>query len=156
MSGDAACYCGRRSCWEQRASRTALQAAADGLGLDLRTLADRARGGDTEALAVFSAYGAAVAEGLADLLTLLGPEVVVLGGGGAVDLELFRLALLDKLATVQGCFEVPAIAAAQLGDLSGAVGAALVVQQAIDASTTPWRALSARGTKRPSRRLGEP
>lgn len=136
VSGDAPCYCGRRSCWEQRASRTSLQATAAGLGLDLATLADRARGDDARAVDVFSAYGAAVAEGLADLLTLLGPGVVVLGGGGAVHLELFRPALLAGLHAIRGCFELPSIEAAQLGNLAGATGAALLVAARADPGTS--------------------
>lgn len=125
VPGSSACYCGRASCWEQQASRAALQTQAAGLGLDLHDAATRARDGDPSATALFTAYGTSVGAGLADLLTLLGPDRVVLGGGGARFHDLFRPALDRALAEVVGCFTPPPVVTATLGDLAGAVGAAL-------------------------------
>jgi len=125
VPGDAPCYCGRASCWEQHASRSALQVGAARLGLDLDEAHSRARQGEPAARALFEGYGRAVAHGLADLVTLLGPERVVLGGGGARFLETFRPALEETIGHVTGCFGQVPVVAAELGDLAGAIGAAL-------------------------------
>jgi glucokinase len=62
--GDApsACYCGLADCWEQAASRTALERL---MAADLADAADRARSGDAHAAAAFGRYGARVAAGSA-------------------------------------------------------------------------------------------
>jgi len=127
VPGHAPCYCGRISCWEQHASRSMLQSRAEGLGLDLDTAQAWAKGGDPKTLGMFHDYGTSVGVGLADLLTLLGPDLVVLGGGGARFLDLFRPALDDALADVLDCYLPTRVVAATLGDLAGAIGAALWV-----------------------------
>jgi glucokinase len=125
MRGEAACYCGRTSCWEQHASRAALQRRARALGLDLGTARALALDGEPSTAALFAAYGAAVGNGLADLLTMLGPDLVVLGGGGARYLDVYRPALEQALAQVVDCYEPTQVVPAVLGDLAGAIGAAL-------------------------------
>jgi glucokinase len=134
LPGGAPCYCGRSSCWEQQASRAALQktAAERWPGVDLAVLSE-----DFSAASLFDDYGRAVGIGLADLLTLYGPDLVVIGGGGARYLEVFRPTLEQALAEVRGCYEVPSVVAAELGDVAGAVGAALMAAQLISASTAP-------------------
>lgn len=128
VPGDAPCYCGRSSCWEQQASRSALQhAVADQLGLGLDDAYARASAGDAAATALFSAYGQAVGRGLADLLTLLAPERVVFGGGGARFLTGYRAALQQTLNEITGCYPPVPVVPAELGDIAGAVGAALRV-----------------------------
>lgn len=128
LPGDAPCYCGRSSCWEQQASRSALQqTVTDQLGVGLDDAYARASTGDAAATAVFSAYGHAVGRGLADLLTLLAPERVVLGGGGARFLTGYRSALLETLDEITGCYPPVPVVPAELGDIAGAVGAALWV-----------------------------
>jgi glucokinase len=125
VPGDAPCYCGRSSCWEQQASRSALQKAAGRLGLGLDDAFARASAGETAAAALFAAYGHAVGRGLADLLTLLAPERVVLGGGGARFLAAYQPALDQTLGAVIGCYPPVPVVPAELGDIAGAVGAAL-------------------------------
>ena len=127
ISGVGPCYCGRTSCWEQQASRSALQAGAAAAGLTLDAAASSARDGDPTALALFTAYGRAVGMGLAELLTLLGPDRVVLGGGGARFCDLFVPALDEAMSEVVDCFAPTPIVIATLGDLAGAIGAALWV-----------------------------
>ena len=126
LPGEAPCYCGRASCWEQQASRAALQRHVDALGLDLDTAYARSMDDDPESAAVFSAYGTAVGVGLADLLTMLGPDLVVLGGGGARYVDAYRPALERALAHVVGCYPRTPVVASTLGDLAGAIGAALM------------------------------
>ncbi len=127
VPGEAPCYCGRPSCWEQQASRSALQAAADHLGLDLDTAASWARDGDATARALFASYGAAIGAGLAELLTVLGPDRVVIGGGGSRFSDLYQPALEHALDQIVGCFAHTPVVTATLGDLAGAIGAALLV-----------------------------
>jgi glucokinase len=126
VPGLAPCYCGRTSCWEQHASRATLQRQVEALGLELDTAFTLATDGDPEAAAVFVSYGAAVGTGLADLLTLYGPDLVVLGGGGARYLDRYGPALEQALAQVVGCYQSPQVVTAALGDLAGAIGAALM------------------------------
>src|SRR4051812_18034215 len=93
------CPCGRRGCWERFASgsglgRLAREAAESGRGGRFLALAggdpDGARGGhvptgamegDAAALDVFREFGWWAALGIANLVNVLDPEVVVVGGG---------------------------------------------------------------------------
>ncbi|HEY2176512.1 MAG TPA: ROK family protein, partial [Mycobacteriales bacterium] len=63
----APCYCGLPTCWEQLASRTALDRLTDNRSAEL---AIKARTGDPDAAAVFDVYGRRVGTGLGTLLTL--------------------------------------------------------------------------------------
>ena len=137
VPGEAPCYCGRASCWEQQASRSTLQAQAARVGLDLDTAADRARDGESTAVALFTAYGTAIGAGLAELLTMLGPDRVVLGGGGARFFDLYLPALEQELARVVDCFAPTPVVRATLGDLAGAIGAALWAGRASSSMVLP-------------------
>lgn len=128
MPGKAACYCGRTSCWEQHASRAALQRRVHALGLDLDTAHAHATNGEPSTASLFAAYGTAVGNGLADLLTMLGPDLVVLGGGGARYLDVYRPALEQALTEVVDCYGPTQVVPAVLGDLAGAIGAALMLK----------------------------
>src|SRR5438477_6066828 len=93
------CPCGRRGCWERFASgsglgRLAREAAEAGRGRRLIELAggdvEDVRGehvtraameGDVEALEVFREFGWWAALGIANLVNILDPEIVVVGGG---------------------------------------------------------------------------
>jgi glucokinase len=127
VPGDAQCYCGRTSCWEQQASRAALQRATAAQGLGLDEAFALAQQGDGIALELFASFGQAVAHGLADLLTAFGPDRVVLGGGAARFLKAYSQALETTLYSIRGCYQQPPLVTAKLGDLAGASGAALWV-----------------------------
>lgn len=130
---DAACYCGRPACWEQTASRSALQRAAGrllnrpaaGIG-DIDDLVDRADAGDQTARAIFERYGLSIAVGLSDLLTWYRPQCVVLGGGGARYHRLYRHALARGLSTIHTYATPPALLVSSELHLAGARGAALM------------------------------
>jgi fructokinase len=78
------CYCGRRGCLETWLSGPGL--AADhrrmtGRTLEVRTIAARARGGDRDCAATLSRHEDRLARGLAQVVNILDPQVIVLAGG---------------------------------------------------------------------------
>jgi glucokinase len=121
------CYCGLPRCWEQAASRTALAALAGG---DLAGAGSAARGGDAGAARSFARYGQRLAAGLGTLLTVFRPDRVVLAGSAAQYLDLFAPSLAEGLAREAPYQWIPAVLAAELGDLAGAVGAAVLARSA--------------------------
>lgn len=140
------CPCGGRGCWERYASgaglaRLAREAALAGSLFEAVALAggdpELVRGehvaraaadGDAGALAVMETLGWWVALGLANLVAVLDPERIVIGGGlAAVGEMLFAPVRRLFSELVEGGPhhpEVP-IVPAQLGERAGAVGAAL-------------------------------
>ena len=137
------CGCGNRGCWEQVASGRALDrlaraevdrdpagriaALAAGAEVSGRHVSEAARGGDPPATAIFAAVGRRLGEGIAGLVNILDPEVVIVGGGvaeeGAVLLDPARHAFLDAVEASEHRPEVPVLAAT-LGNDAGAIGAA--------------------------------
>ena len=75
----APCYCGRRGCIETFLSGPAL--ARDGGAADGATVAARAAAGESAAEAALQRYEDRLARGLATIINLLDPDVIVLGGG---------------------------------------------------------------------------
>ena len=141
------CPCGRRGCWERFGSGSGLgrlgrDAAAAGrleqavalAGGDAEAVRGEhvvaaARVGDPDAGEVLDEFAWWVALGVANVIDLLDPSVVVLGGGviEAADVLLDRIA--DAVpAQVLAADHRPAVAvvAAELGEHAGAIGAALL------------------------------
>jgi fructokinase len=78
------CYCGREGCIETFLSGPALEAdyaRATGQSLGAAGIADKAAAGDAGAEAVLARYEERLARGLAHVINLLDPDVIVLGGG---------------------------------------------------------------------------
>ena len=146
------CPCGRRGCWERYASgsglgRLARDAAAAGRARRVVALAggdaEAVRGehvaraameGDPEAVAVVRDFAWWVAVGVANLVNLLDPEVVVVGGGlaemGELLLEPVREAFAGLVLADEARGDVR-IVRARLGAEAGAVGAALLAADAV-------------------------
>lgn len=131
--GPAPCYCGKAICWEQQASRTALQSRSsellnnaanpiDNIGLAYAA----AQAGNAKARNLFDQYGLAIAQGLANLLTIYRPPCVVIGGAGAQYFDVFSDSLRAALAKEVGLFPGFSLVPATLGDFGGAIGAALL------------------------------
>lgn len=134
------CTCGRRGCWEVYASATALirqgreAAAAHPTSLlnrypELtgRDVFDAADAGDEAAQAVLERYYVYVAAGITDLVNILSPEMVLIGGGISRQGE--RLLRPIRRYVAANCFggesrPQPIIQAAQLGNEAGIIGAA--------------------------------
>lgn len=143
--GGAPCSCGRRGCWEAYCSATGLirrtreamaaypesllhRLAAESGTVDGRTAFQAAEQGDPTALDVCRAYGNDLAEGLTDLVNMLDPEAVAIGGGVAGAPEALLLDPVRKLVA-QACYsrhvgKVPRIVTAVLGGDAGLMGAA--------------------------------
>ena len=127
----AACYCGRDTCWEQAASRLALQRACSAItprpadsSADIDAVAARADAGEEAALRVFAEFGTRLADGLANLLTVFRPRVLVIGGSGAAYLRYFRETVEAALDSVVDTYPRVDIRAAEFGEFGGAIGAA--------------------------------
>lgn len=134
------CACGRRGCWEAYASATALirqgkaAAAAHPASLlnrypDLtgRDVFDAADAGDAAAQAVLERYYVYVAAGITNLVNILSPEMVLIGGGISRQGE--RLLAPVRRYVAANCFggdarPQPVIQAARLGNEAGIIGAA--------------------------------
>jgi glucokinase len=126
------CYCGRSRCWEQAASRTALQrAAAELLGAPsddpgaILHLANRAHT-DDDADRVFRQYGVALADGLATVIELYRPTVVTVGGSVTAQFPVFAGAVREALGALGEWLSQCDVLGSTLDDLAGARGAALL------------------------------
>ena len=122
-----ACYCGKRGCLESWVSGPALaadHARATGEALDAETIAAHAEAGDAAAAASLARLEGRLARGLATVVNLLDPDVIVLGGGLSNIGRLYHT--LPRLLGAW-CFSdavVTPIRPARHGDSSGVRGAA--------------------------------
>jgi glucokinase len=128
------CSCGQRGCWEKYASGTALNRIARDAGFDSSEMVvARAGEGDEAALDVMNTFTHWMAIGLAGLVNILDPSVVVLGGGLVEAGDLLLNPLRDWMGKlVEGSEHRPAIPLlpATLGERAGAIGAALLARDA--------------------------
>jgi glucokinase len=143
------CPCGQRGCWERYASGSGLGwlardaaragkiptvvALAGGAVADIRGehVMLAARNGDAGAAGVVDLFSWWLARGLASLVAVLDPEMIVIGGGiveeGDVLLTPVRQAFAALVEGSSHRPEIPIVAAA-LGERAGAVGAALLAR----------------------------
>ena len=103
--GGPPCPCGKRGCLEAIASDVGLVRAAAELGLaapdaDIHELTARAQAGDPALRELFEHAGVALGVGIANLITLFGPALVVLTGEG---LRAGELLLGPLRRTLPGC-----------------------------------------------------
>ena len=126
------CGCGSRGCIEQYASATAIIRSAINAGLEVGSSSavyEAAKSGDKRASAVFSSMGSYLGIGLAGLVNVLNPEMIVLGGGVSAAWDLFADEVRREVN--ERAFPEPAdrvkIVRAELGDDAGILGAARAV-----------------------------
>ena len=141
------CTCGRRGCWEAYASASALvKQARDAVSIhpgsamlslaggnpakiDGRTIFAAARQGDPAATQVLAAYQLWLAEGIANLVNIFQPEIVVVGGGlsaqGDFLLDPVRREVANRVYG-RDLMRQSAIRAASLGNDAGIIGAAML------------------------------
>lgn len=135
------CSCGNRGCWEAYASGTAFTrrarlravAAATCLGvgnneIDARAVFEAARAGDALALALVTEEADLLGIGIANLLHLYSPEIVILGGGMANGFDMLHPGIAARVeASAMPSFRDVPVVKAELGDNSGLIGAAALV-----------------------------
>ncbi|MGN1248932.1 MAG: ROK family protein [Candidatus Spyradocola sp.] len=126
----APCPCGKRGCFESYASTTALVRAAQAQfgdpTLDGRAVFARAEAGDEDMLALLERWIGDISAGISGLVHILGPELVLIGGGVSAQEKLLIEPLRSKvLGQVMPRFaEGLRIERAELGNDAGLVGAA--------------------------------
>lgn len=141
------CPCGRRGCWERlgsgsglgRLAREAAEAdrltrALDLAGGDMAAVqgehvSQAAREGDAQALDLLSRFAWWVAIGLANLVTILDPRVVVIAGGLTEIGDPLMTPVREhyqNLVMAPGARPDTQVVAAELGERAGAIGAALL------------------------------
>lgn len=141
------CFCGAVGCFEAVASGSALgwsatKATSPGDGSRLRALsadgavtarhvADAAREGDRQALALLAEEARWLGIGFTNLLHLYSPEAIVVGGGLSVALDLMAADIARTITerAMPAYRDVPVVAAG-LGRHAGLVGAASLVLEA--------------------------
>ena len=123
-----ACNSGNNGSLEQYASISALRRLCDREPLELTALADA---GDPEAIAVWARYGSRLGVGVASLVYLFTPQLVLLGGGLAGAIHHFLPAVQDEVhARVQQVSrEGLKILPCALGNGAGRLGAARLALQ---------------------------
>jgi fructokinase len=131
---DVPCYCGQRGCLERFASGPAVEddyARRGGARLPLAEIAAR-RADDPHARAAIEGLVEAFARGLANVIAIVDPSVVVLGGGVSNLALLYdegarRVAEIAFLSAgdAKEAFTTPILQNA-LGDSAGVIGAALL------------------------------
>lgn len=154
LPGGEVCACGRLGCWEtvvsgRRLDREAVflaQSAPDGQVARLAGaeapkgvhLVQAAEAGDRGARLILADAGQWLARGVANLVALLDPEVVVVGGAAAqAGRWLLQPARLELDLVLEGAAhrKAPPLVTASAGPLAGAIGAALLAGEAQSATT---------------------
>lgn len=120
------CYCGANGCWEVLAAGPALALAA---GLETAEAACAAAlRGEPTAQAAVARVGRHLGLGLANLVTLYGPDVIALGGGVMASAALFADSIRETVDTHTGLMPagLARIVPAHFDADSGLIGAARV------------------------------
>lgn len=147
--GDRECSCGRRGCFEAYGSVTALIADTKrfaienpetnlrkALGENFENLSgksafDLAKSGDKDAKNIVNTWISYIAEGVTDLINILQPELLLIGGGISREGE-FLLAPLRKLVAekiYKSGAQTTEIRAAEMGNDAGLLGAAFLFKE---------------------------
>ena len=128
------CTCGRRGCWERYAATTALVRAAqekDPAWKDGRAIFAAAEAGNKTVLALLDAWTDEIAQGLAGMVHIFNPQLILIGGGVSAQQKLLIEPIAAKVrASVMPAFaEGLEIRAAQLHNDAGMVGAVYYFRQ---------------------------
>jgi len=135
------CGCGNTGCLEMYASARGIvqsyREAVNSSGIAMVTelsseqIYQAARNGDTVALKVMKDMGRMLGIGIASLINIFNPQMIVLGGGVKEAWQLFINATQEEV--MRRAFKVPAertkIVPSLLGDDAGMVGAAAIAMQ---------------------------
>ena len=128
------CTCGASGCWERYAATTALVRAAqprDHKWRDGRAIFESAHAGDPIILALLEDWTDEIVQGLAGLVHIFNPQLILIGGGVSAQQELLIEPIARKVrASIMPAFaEGLEIRAAQLHNDAGMVGAVYYFRQ---------------------------
>ena len=128
------CTCGASGCWERYAATTALVRAAQPRNhkwRDGRTIFESAHAGDPIILALLEDWTDEIVQGLAGLVHIFNPQLILIGGGVSAQQELLIEPIARKVrASIMPAFaEGLEIRAAQLHNDAGMVGAVYYFRQ---------------------------
>jgi glucokinase len=126
------CNCGTPGCIEVLASGTAMAASASRRGvtaLDAKEIGEAAQAGDAGALAILDETAEMISAWLGSLISLLDPDMIVIGGGvSGIGEPLFsRLRDRTPRRTINQFASATPIVPAMLRENAGVVGAAATV-----------------------------
>ncbi len=145
--GGSTCTCGRKGCWEEYSSATALiregkKAAMahpesklnELIGSDIdkmnaKIVFDAAQAGDYQAQALIDWYIDYLAVGLVNVINIFQPQAIALGGGVSAQKDNLIVPLLDKMKhEIYGGEEalVTDLLVCELGNDAGIIGAAML------------------------------
>lgn len=144
------CTCGRKGCWEAYASATGLirmtkeameadsnsalhETAKEEGKVSARTAFVAARKGDAAGKAVVDKYIKYLAEGLTNMINILQPEMLCIGGGVCNEGDYLMLPVIEYIRREQfkGSDKQTIIRVAQLGNDAGIIGAAMLGKQVL-------------------------
>lgn len=148
-------FCTGRGHLEVLASGTAADTAARelyGPDADARLLVERARAGEEPAVAAVARIGRYLGAGIASIVNLLEPELVVIGGGFSAAGDLVLGPAREVLARdgLTPGRDTVRIVLAELGEDAGLVGAGLVAREVLEAVTGTPSASAASAAARPA------
>lgn len=119
------CGCGNHGCLEAFARADRIAAACGTATAE--EAVEKARAGEARAVAGLTRVGSYLGIGIANMVTVLTPDLVVIGGGIAAALDLLigpiRAELSDRVRTTS--LDDVEIVGAELGTWAGAIGAAI-------------------------------
>ena len=131
------CWCGFHGCWESLAAGPAMvgwlqknapQDYSDLANITAKRICELARANDVWAMRAVENEGRYLGYGMANVVTLFAPDVIVLGGGVMESAELFMEKIRETIAS--SCRFVPyhktELALASLGENANLIGAARV------------------------------
>ena len=131
------CTCGAKGCWERYAATTALVRAAqekDPAWRDGRVIFAAAEAGNETVLALLDAWTDEIAQGLAGMVHIFNPQLILIGGGVSAQQKLLiePIAAKVKAAVMPAFAEGLEIRAAQLHNDAGMVGAVYYFRQTME------------------------
>ena len=131
------CTCGASGCWERYAATTALVRGAQPRNpkwKDGRAIFESAHAGDPTILALLDDWTDEIAQGLAGMVHIFNPQLILIGGGVSAQQKL----LIEPIAAKVKASVMPAFAeglevrAAQLHNDAGMVGAVYYFRQTME------------------------
>ena len=129
--------CGATGCWERYAATTALVRAAQEKNpawTDGRAIFAAAEAGNPEVLALLDAWTDEIAQGLAGMVHIFNPQLILIGGGVSAQQKLLIAPIAAKVkASVMPAFaQGLEVRAAQLHNDAGMVGAVYYFRQTME------------------------